>query len=354
VQPAHQESLDRERDDPDRALADLGRTLEVTADPSAALTQAAERIAGALAVPWVAIEVVRASEHAEPGARNGSSHLATSGRRPGWADDHAIVSVELSHAGTRYGTLSVSRRSPGEPLSSRDRDLLARLAYPIAATAAAFRLNDDLRRSRERLVVAREEERRRLRHDLHDELGPLLAAIALQVDAARLRSRRTSGGDDPLLTDLRDTAQDAIATVRRTVEDLRPPALDELGLVGALQATAATFTATDGPNLTVDTPDLPPLPAAVEVAAYRIAVEAVTNAIRHADAREIVIRLAVADDTLVVVVQDDGRGVPVDAATGVGTTSMRERAEELAGSCSIGVRRGGGTEVHARLPIGAT
>ena len=353
LQRAVGRALYGQRDDPDQALADLGRTLEATADPTAALTRAAERIASALAVPWVAIEVAPANENVTAEGP-GPSHLATSGRRPGWANEAAISTVELSHTGTRYGTLSVSRRSPGEPLSSRDRDLLPRLAYPIAATAAAFRLNDDLRRSRERLVVAREEERRRLRHDLHDELGPLLAAIALQLDAATLRSRRTSGADDPLLSDLRSTAQDAIATVRRTVEDLRPPALDELGLVGALQATAATFTSSSGPNLTVHAPDLPALSAAVEVAAYRIAVEAATNAVRHANARHIVIRLTVTHDILRVVVRDDGRGLPADTVTGVGTTSMRERAEELAGSFSIGAHPDGGTEVHARLPIGAT
>jgi signal transduction histidine kinase len=240
-------------------------------------------------------------------------------------------------------------------LSSRDCDLLERLAYPVATTAAAFRLTDDLRRSRERLVVAREEERRRLRHDLHDELGPLLAAIALQLDAQTLRSRRTSGTDDPRLAELRATAQEAISTVRRTVEDLRPPALDELGLAAALRATGAIFTSPNGPALTVSAPEpLPPLPAAAEVAAYRIAVEAVTNAVRHAGARRITTELAVADDTLTVVVGDDGRGMPSDAATGVGTTSMRERAEELGGTCVIARRPGAGTEVRARLPIGAS
>lgn len=260
-------------------------------------------------------------------------------------------------AGTHHGTLTVCRRSPGEPLFLRDRELLERLAYPIAAGAAAFRLTDDLRRSRERLVVAREEERRRLRHDLHDELGPLLAAIAVRLDAATLRARRTGGADESVLADLRNTAQDAITTVRRTVEDLRPPALDELGLVDALRARVAGFEAPGGPALTVVAPQpLPPLPAAVEVAAYRIAVESVTNAVRHAAARAIIVSLAVEGltpaETLVLTVHDDGRGLPAGRADGVGTTSMRERAEELGGQCTLAGSDGAGTRVRADLPIG--
>lgn len=352
LQRAVGRALYGDRDDPDRALADLGRTLEVTADPTAALDRAADRIAASLAVPWVAIEVDRLADPASEGP-NGV-HVAVSGRPPSWATDATTVSVSLSHAGTRYGTLSLSRRSPAEPLSSRDHELLERLAYPIAATAAAFRLTDDLRRSRERLVVAREEERRRLRHDLHDELGPLLAAVVVQLDAATLRARRTSSAGDPLLEELRSTAQDAIATLRRAVEDLRPPALDELGLVGALRATTATFAAATGPALAVRAPDaLPPLPAAVEVAAYRIAVEAMTNAVRHAGAGNIATHLSMRGDALVVTVQDDGRGLPSELTSGIGTISMRDRAEELGGTWHIGRRPDGGTEVRAHLPIGA-
>jgi signal transduction histidine kinase len=332
------------RDDPDRALSDLGRTLELTAEPTTALDRAAERIAASLAVPWVAIEVAHPDGEA--------AYATEAGGRPAWASDDALVTVPLVHAGAHHGALTVSRRSPGEPLSRRDRELLERLAYPIAAGAAAFRLTDDLRRSRERLVVAREEERRRLRHDLHDELGPLLAAIAIRLDAAALRSRRT-GGDESVLVGLRATAQDAIATVRRTVEDLRPPALDELGLVEALRARVAGFEAPGGPVLTVLAPrPLPRLPAAVEVAAYRIAVEAVTNAVRHAAADTVTVCLEAGDGTLVVTVQDDGRGLSAGQEAGVGTTSMRERAEELGGRCTLTGSEGTGTLVRADLPLG--
>ena len=339
------------RDDPDRALTDLGRTLELTADPITALDRAAERITASLAVPWVAIEVARGSGDDE------SAYGTVAGHRPAWAAEDCLTTVPLMHAGAHHGTLTVSSRGPSEPLSLRDRELLERLAYPIAAVAAAFRLTDDLRRSRERLVVAREEERRRLRHDLHDELGPLLAAIAIRLEAATLRARRTGGADESVLADLRHIAQDAISTVRRTVEDLRPPALDELGLVDALRATVAGFEVPGGPALTVvASQSLPRLSAAVEVAAYRIAVEAVTNAVRHAGARAIIVCLGVEGRTpaevLVVTVHDDGHGLPAGRAGGVGTTSMCERAEELGGHCTLAGSDGAGTLVRADLPIG--
>ena len=347
LQRAVGRALYGQRDDPDRALADLGRALEPSAEPTAALATAAERIVVSLAVPWVALEVVRPdASDADP------AYVTSAGVRPGWAADTTVTTLPLVHAGIPRGTLSVSRRSPGEPLSRRDEELLASLAAPIAATAAAVGLTDDLRRSRERLVVAREEERRRLRHDLHDELGPLLAAMAVQLDAATLRVRRT-GADDAFLLGLRATTNDAISTVRRAVEDLRPPALDELGLVDALRAALTAFETPGGAAPRVLAPAaLPRLPAAVEVAAYRIVVEAVTNAVRHADARTIRCELDVVGDELRVSVTDDGRGISSGAPAGVGLTSMRERAEELGGTCTVARLDGGGTSVRAALPVG--
>ena len=150
-----------------------------------------------------------------------------------------------------------------------------------------------------------------------------------------------------------------VADVRRLVYDLRPPALDQLGLVLAIRDYAEQYTSDGeaGLRITVETPEhLPPLSAAVEVAAYNIAREALTNAARHAQARSCHIRLAIEDvpgrPELVLEIADDGVGLPTKGRPGVGLSSMRERAEELGGKCTIESPPEGGTHVLARLPVG--
>jgi signal transduction histidine kinase len=220
---------------------------------------------------------------------------------------------------------------------------------------------DEVARSRGNLVRAREEERRRLRHDLHDGLGPTLASVAMGLDAAATRLR-----DDPeladLLRELDRALQDAIADIRRLVAGLRPPALDDLGLVPALREQAFDMASrsrrADGAALAIEVssaPELPSMAAAVEVAAYRIAVEGMTNVLRHSGASECTVRLASAvgpeGDALEVVVEDDGRGIDDSATPGIGLESMRNRAEELGGRLRIGRRPGGGTVLAALLPL---
>jgi signal transduction histidine kinase len=160
-----------------------------------------------------------------------------------------------------------------------------------------------------------------------------------------------------VLAGLRTAAQEAVGEIRRLVYELRPPALDELGLVGAIREWIERFScgdsAEDGLTLTFDAPsELPCLSAAVEVAALRIVQEAITNVVRHARARVCRVRLA-ADGALVVDVEDDGRGLPDDRSPGVGLGSMTERAGEVGGTCTITSRSGGGTRVHAVLPLPA-
>jgi signal transduction histidine kinase len=331
------------RNEPEQALAELGRALSVTADPGTALQDAAVRLTDALALPWVAVSVAR--DDAEP-------HLVSAGSRPAWAGSDRLVEVPLVHAGVHVGRLLASRRSPREPLSARDVRLLETLAYPVAATAAAYQLTDDLRRSRERVVRAREEERRRLRHDLHDDLAPLLASFTLQLDAAALRQQRTGSVPAELLTELRTFADEAVATVRRSVEVLRPAALGELGLLPALREQAARLRSDEGPDLVLDVvPDLPPLPAATEVAALRIATEALTNAVRHADAARVSVAVTQRPGALLVTVEDDGRGLPDGPHAGVGLGSMRERAEELGGILETQPVSPHGTRISAVLPL---
>lgn len=217
----------------------------------------------------------------------------------------------------------------------------------------ALRLSADLQRSREQLVAAREEERRRLRRDLHDDLGPQLASLTMRAEAARDLVPIDPTRAQEVLEGLAEQAQEAVADVRRLVYALRPPALDALGLVEALRSQAGRL-GNSGLRISIDGPgEIPPLPAAAEVACYRIALEALTNVARHAEARNCTVRLALDEEagTLHLEVEDDGRGIGEDHREGVGLTSMRERAEELGGSCTIeAVPFGSGTRIRVFLP----
>jgi two-component system NarL family sensor kinase len=220
----------------------------------------------------------------------------------------------------------------------------------VAAAGHAVTLTEDLRRSRERLVTAAEEERRRIRRDLHDGLGPTLAGLVLGLGQAR-RVAEDPDAARARLDRLTEQTQAAVAEVRRLVYALRPPALDELGLLGALDEQARGLGGSTV-QLMVQGPDEPLLlPAAVEVAAYRIAMEAMTNIIRHASAGSASVRLAV-DGALRLEVSDDGAGLPDHFRAGVGIASMRERAAELGGTCTIEPRDPHGTLVRAVLPLG--
>jgi len=238
--------------------------------------------------------------------------------------------------------------------------LLDYLSRHAGVAAQAAQLTAELQRSRQRLLTAREEERRRLRRDLHDGLGPLLAGVVLQLGVAKNLLTQDPDAVSGLLDTLCAQTQDAIAGIRQIAYDLRPPALDHLGLIGALYEQAARFTnqAGDHPSaesLTVTInapPSLPSLPAAVEVAAYRIITEALTNVARHADAHQVAITVAI-DGHLRLCVQDDG--IPPTANAdgwwpGVGLVSMAERAAEVGGTLQVGPTPIGG-RVQASLPL---
>jgi len=329
------------RDDPYAALALLGRRLEEAAEPGAVLAAAARSVAEALRLPHVAVEVAGGPTHAygvpSPGA----------------------LRLPLVHRGEPVGDLVLSPR-PGESgLGARDRRILAELARQTGIAVHAVRLSADLQRSRERLVTAREEERRRLRRDLHDGLGPTLAALTMRAEAVQDMLRDTVRDPDALamLEEIMTDARTAMADVRTLVEGLRPPALDTLGLAGAIRSHAARLPGVEA-DVEIDG-SLPALPAAVEVAAYRIAAEALANARRHAGAGRVRVRLGmtggVAPGVLEVEIADEGGEPHADGCgSGVGTASMRERAAELGGTCRIGPRPGGGTRVLARLPARTT
>ena len=190
--------------------------------------------------------------------------------------------VALVHHGETVGLLRVSGRGRDDPLDATDLALIGSLAQQIGPAVQAVRLHDDLVRSRAAVVASREDERRRLRRDLHDGLGPSLAAIRLKAGLAAHNAPPGSPART-LLDEIGTEVQASIADIRRVVDALRPPVLDQLGLVAALQARAASLT--DELQPTVSAPEeMPTLPAAVETAAYRIAVEAMTNAVRHSRA----------------------------------------------------------------------
>lgn len=262
------------------------------------------------------------------------------------AEDDPAVRVALVHRGQGLGNLAIAV-PPGRRLSTDDLALVRDLARYAAVLVHAERQSALLRGSRSRIVASREEERRRLRRDLHDGVGPTLAAIVLKLNAAQ--SRADGGERDALLVEARDEVREAITEVRRLVDDLRPPAIDEVGLLGAIRQRAAALS--DDLEIEVFGPDpVPSLPAAVEVAAFRIASEAMTNAARHSGATWCQVGIQV-DASFTLTVADNGHGTLGSTRPGVGWTSMRERAAELGGSCTIVSRAEGGLLVHAQLPL---
>ena len=328
-----------DRGDPYRALTRLTERVQATLAPAEVVDAIVTSVAEALRLPYVAIELPR-GEALELPARHGSPRSAPTTRIP------------LTHQGETIAELAV-QATPGRELVPADLRLLEELARPAGVAVHAVRLTADLQRSRERLVTAREEERRRLRRDLHDGLGPMLAASVLQLDAARRAVVEDPARARQLLDGLREQSQAAIADVRRLVDELRPPALDELGLVEALREQATRLGSDRREWGSVQAPaPMPHLPAAVEVAAYRIVTEAMTNVVRHADAGHCRVRLSL-NGNLLLEVEDDGHGLPAAHRIGVGLRSMRERAAELGGSCVVEARPGGGTLVRAQLPVEA-
>ncbi|HET9500011.1 MAG TPA: sensor histidine kinase [Marmoricola sp.] len=261
-------------------------------------------------------------------------------------EDGAYDELPLTAYGAPVGALRWSRRA----LRVGDLELLGDLARQLGAVVHAHGLLESIRAAQERLVLAREEERRRLRRDLHDGLGPALAGLTLQVDT--VRNRTTDPNADTALLDLRSGIQATVADVRRMVEGLRPASLDDLGLVEAVRQLAGGVDL----QVTVEASDLPPLPAAVEVAAYRILQEALTNAARHSGGTMATVRLLPGRDLLRIEVADDGSGAVLPRPDGVGLDSMRTRAEEIGGSFELQARPGTGTTIVTTLPLveGAT
>jgi signal transduction histidine kinase len=326
-----------ERDDPYAVLSRLVATLRSTPSANEVLPAIAENIGHSLKIPYVAIWLDQDVEE----------KLAASFGM----ETTDIVSFPLVYQGETIGRIEVAHRAPKEEFSDIDRRLLENIAQQAGAAAQTVRLNAELIRSRTQIVNEREEERLRIRRDLHDELGPMLAAQGLKLAAARQVIRSKPEKADELVKEVIEQSQQTVVDVRRLVHGLRPPALDQLGLVDAVRDLARSKD--EGLALEILTPPdrLPPLPAAVEVNAYRIILEAWNNVVRHAAASCCTVRFLVEEDLLVIIIRDDGTGMPNGYRAGVGLRSMRTRAQELGGELSVEAVQPHGTCITASLPL---
>jgi two-component system, NarL family, sensor kinase len=327
-----------DRGEPVRILRALGSRLSATVAPDEVARTLTETLTGTLRLPWAAVDLDREGDWeriAEAGDPSAASQPVT---------------IPLTHAGEQVGRLLVQPRRGEATLTRADRQLLADLAAHAGPAVHAARLVDQLTESRERLVQAREAERGRLRRDLHDSLSPALAGIGLSADAAA----RVLGIDPEaaaaLLARVVAEARASTETVRRLLADLRPPGLEELGLIAALEERARQLSRPGEFDVELRIADLlAPLAPGVEVAAYRIAVEALTNAARHSGGRRCCLELAT-DRLLRLAITDDGHGLAEDNGEGVGIRTMRERARELGGRLTIEAPDGSGVRVVAELP----
>lgn len=321
-------------------VRDLAERLEESTHADALLGEVAVAVGDAFRARYVRVEL---------DGRDGRTTVVERGVPAPLTEE-----LTLRYRGAAVGRMGLSE--PGGRLRGADTRLLADLVRQAGVAAHAVTLNEELSASREQLVTSREEERRRLRRDLHDGLGPDLGAVTLKIETARMLVQSAPEQADAVLVGVTEDIAATLADIRRLVHGLRPPALDEVGLAGALrqQANKLAGGAQAGAHLDIrvdDGPGTDALPAAVEVAAYRIASEAMLNVRRHARAAVCTVRLRREANSLVIEVEDDGIGLATDAASGVGLVSSRERAAELGGTCVVMRRGARGTVLRAVLPV---
>ncbi|MGC0372724.1 sensor histidine kinase [Streptomyces sp. SAI-229] len=331
VQAVVDRTLFGHRHDPYAVVAHVGRRVAPAGEPAEAMQHLVDALRSALRLPYAAFE---------------SPSVAAASGRPaagaGWR------SFPCRALGRELGVLRVGRRSVNDPWTAKEQAAVEEVADRAGTLAYAAGLVEDIARSRSRILSVREEERRRLRADLHDGIGPSLAGTAHQLDALARRI------DDPHLAGcvrtLRDRLRSTVADLRTVVQGLRPAVLDQLGLPGALRELLAGYD-TPACHSSIDGA-CHSLPAAVEVAAYAIAAEAVANAVRHSAAGRLELTACLEDTVLILSIRDNGRGIPPKHRAGVGLRSMRERAAEVGGRLEVTAASGEGTLVRAILPVG--
>lgn len=329
------------------ALTQLNQYLESSSSPDDILPTIVETIARTLKLPYVeiAVQLHQPQSSEEPTPVDFGKPVAYG--KP--VKSAALERVPLLYHDRLIGELRVSGRRWDEVLSVSDRNILHNIAQQVAIALYAAQLTDDLQHARERLVIAREEERRRIRNDLHDGLAPTLSSLQMQLGAVRNLIRQNPDQAEAMINELREDMRGATAEIRQMVYDLRPPMLDELGLIGAMRNSK--FQGSEVHIEVIAPEPMPKLPAAVEVAVYRIFSEALHNVIKHAQATVCEMHIEVDDGCLILKVIDNGKSLPADYQAGVGFSSMKERASELGGTLRFQLMEPSGTCVLARIPI---
>jgi signal transduction histidine kinase len=336
-----------QREEPFAVLGKLGQRIENSGLPEELLDVIVETLTQTLKLPYAEIRLKQDDE---------SEVIITSG-----TSSSNLEAFPVHYQGYEIGSLNVPLRSPAEPFSESDRRLLNQIAFQTGPIAHAVQLARALKKSRARIVETREHERRRLYRDLHDGLGPVLASQGLKVAAVRYLLDSDSERAKQILDEMASQNESAVAEVRRLVYALRPPELDDLGLVKAVREYVAglTIAGQTGTTFRVTVQDFEEfsqeIPSVVEVSAYRIVTEALTNVTRHAKAKECQVKFSLEGshygEVLRLEVLDDGVGFSKPHEVGVGLNSMRERAEEIGGRFSVASDPSAGTRVIVRLPL---
>jgi signal transduction histidine kinase len=330
------------RDDPYAVVSQLGSKLQSNVAADEVLDTVAETVARTLRLPYVAVEL-------------NASDGRVDTRRFGRPGSH-LVAIPLTHQGEEVGRLILDTGNRREPFGPADRRLIEMLAHQVSSAAHGALLSGRLQRSLEHVVSVREEERVRLRNDMHDEVGPSLAAVRFQLAAAAVLIESEPDRAREMIARALAGQEQAQAAIRRIIVGLRPPELDQHGLLVALQNHLDLLAESGGGDgqlrVMLDASNLGTLSPALEMAIYRIVLEAVTNVAKHSHAASCTVNIRRKLGRIVVAVIDDGRGLPVRYRAGVGLGSMRERVLELGGTIVIASRKEGGTVVRAEMPAG--
>lgn len=338
-----------EQGNPYFVLALLGKKIQELQTPEQVLDQVVQTLKEILRLPYASIQLLQNNEEII---------LAQYGE-----SQSEVRRLPIMYRGTMIGCLLVAPRSPGEAFTKADEKLwevliqqLGPLLQDLKATEDVKALNRVLQTSRERLVLAREEERHFLRRNLHDDLAPRLAALAYTAAAAEDLVEKDPQTVKALLAEHQRMILGTVDDIRRLVYDLRPAAIDELGLVAAVKQRMEEVSSIGNTSFSYELPiKLEHIPPAVEVAVFRIISEGVVNVVRHAQANHASVSLVVLEDRLVIEICDDGIGLmeKKEARTigGLGVPSMKERAAELGGELTIERMIEGGTRISAWIPL---